>query len=496
VATGIQDKFSWKDVGMAFISGGLGAGASAPGNWIQQATRAVVRSAVSQAVGVTLGLQDKFSWAAVAAAGVGSAAGSLVGGIAGRASTAVNEALGGGKLAVKLGTVVNGTVVGMADAIGNAAARSLIEGTDFGDNIRAAIPSVLGNAIASGIFSGKDGTGSSASENEGPNLLDRFADGLLAGAGSAVRGIGSAVSSAATRAGDWLGFDGKFGTQGASFGDLSVRNLGKAFRAISPTKQIPTELKSEAEWAAEDGSWIDQVSRRIDETLLPAQYTAGGIYGPFLSGVVTREEREGPDWPFGEFEQTGKLSDIAKRPFGFLSAATEEMWNAMLYEGFGGGAVVSGATGAIGATQNWSKLEAEAARVWARSGIGPAMRGRLLEATELIGYQSGVRLASNQPVIDHFANGVATSIKSINLASPSFQSGNRLSQLLTRQVNNIAAYRGSTFGGARISENAITARQLVVIVPRGATATQTLALNQAQVYARTKGVTMVVRRYP
>jgi hypothetical protein len=240
VATGIQDKFSWKDVGMSFISGGLGAGASAPGNWIQQATRAVVRSAVSQAVGVTLGLQDKFSWAAVAAAGVGSAAGSLVGGIAGRASTAVNEALGGGKLAVKLGTVVNGTVVGMADAIGNAAARSLIEGTDFGDNIKAALPSVLGNAIASGIFSGKDGTGSSASENEGPNLLDRFADGLLAGAGSAVRGIGSAVSSAATRAGDWLGFDGKFGTQGASFGELSVRNLGKAFRTMLPQKPVNT----------------------------------------------------------------------------------------------------------------------------------------------------------------------------------------------------------------------------------------------------------------
>ncbi|GBF58721.1 hypothetical protein PbB2_02409 [Candidatus Phycosocius bacilliformis] len=34
VATGIQEKFSWKDVGMAFISGGLAGGASAEGTFL------------------------------------------------------------------------------------------------------------------------------------------------------------------------------------------------------------------------------------------------------------------------------------------------------------------------------------------------------------------------------------------------------------------------------------------------------------------------------
>jgi hypothetical protein len=165
-------------------------------------------------------------------------------------------------------------------------------------------------------------------------------------------------------------------------------------------------------------------------------------------------------------------------------------------QGFGGGAVVSGGAGVIGGLQNLSKLRAEAAAVWTRSGIGPAMRGRLLETVELIGYKVGAKLASNQPVIDHFANGVATSIKTINLANPSYQSGNRLGQLLTRQVNSIAGYRGSTFGGARILQTEIAARQLVVLVPRGATQTQTVALAQAQVYARAQGVTMTVRPYP
>ena len=51
-------------------------------------------------------------------------------------------------------------------------------------------------------------------------------------------------------------------------------------------------------------------------------------------------------------------------------------------------------------------------------------------------------------------------------------------------------------GGAMTSRTEITARQLIVIVPRGATPTQITALNQAQIYARTKGVTMVVRQYP
>ncbi|GBF58720.1 hypothetical protein PbB2_02408 [Candidatus Phycosocius bacilliformis] len=151
----------------------------------------MVRSAVSQGIGVTLGLQDKFSWAAVAAAGVGSAAGMAAGGLAGRASAAVSGALGGTDFAGKVGTIVGGVVTGMADAVGNAAARSLIDGTDFGDNVRAALPSVLGNAIAGGFFAGNQQA--TADENARGNFIDRFSDGLLDGTGKIVKGIGGAI---------------------------------------------------------------------------------------------------------------------------------------------------------------------------------------------------------------------------------------------------------------------------------------------------------------
>jgi hypothetical protein len=49
---------------------------------------------------------------------------------------------------------------GTASAIGNSAARSLIEGTDFGDNIRAALPDVIGNTIGEAIAGGIASRGS------------------------------------------------------------------------------------------------------------------------------------------------------------------------------------------------------------------------------------------------------------------------------------------------------------------------------------------------
>ena len=88
VATGIQDKFSWNAVGLAwvssFIAGPIG---SAAGNAAAQAgasalTQAVVSATVSnvvtQGIGVATGMQKEFSWAGVAAAGVGAGVGAGV----------------------------------------------------------------------------------------------------------------------------------------------------------------------------------------------------------------------------------------------------------------------------------------------------------------------------------------------------------------------------------------------------------------------------------
>jgi hypothetical protein len=184
---------------------------------------------ISQGIGVVTGLQDKFNWAAVAAAGVGSAAGSMVGGFAGKAGGAVSASVGG-KLGERLGRVTSGAIIGMADSIGNAAAMSLIEGTDFGDNIRASLPGVLGNAIAGGIGFGGTGEGGGI---EGGNWLDNLSDGVFDGVAGAGRRIGGMVKSFATGLSDFTGLDGAFGYQGETARTTDVATGGNFLGANS-----------------------------------------------------------------------------------------------------------------------------------------------------------------------------------------------------------------------------------------------------------------------
>ncbi|MDE2596480.1 MAG: LysM peptidoglycan-binding domain-containing protein, partial [Sphingomonadales bacterium] len=92
VATGIQEKFSFKAVAMAAVGAAVGGGLSALGDkagtfgafinggeWYQVAAKAALSSAITQGVGVATGLQDKFDWAGVAAAGVAAGVGVIAG---------------------------------------------------------------------------------------------------------------------------------------------------------------------------------------------------------------------------------------------------------------------------------------------------------------------------------------------------------------------------------------------------------------------------------
>jgi YD repeat-containing protein len=151
IAMGMQEKFSWNAVGMAALGGAIGGSGKlgiGGGSWEAAAGRAMIGSIVSQGVGVATGMQDKFSWAGVAAAGVGAAAMSGIG-IDGLANH-----FGGGDVGAFLAHGVSGG----ASAIANAATRSLIEGSDFGDNVIAALPDVIGQAIGSMITDRLSGT--------------------------------------------------------------------------------------------------------------------------------------------------------------------------------------------------------------------------------------------------------------------------------------------------------------------------------------------------
>jgi filamentous hemagglutinin len=122
--------------------------------------------------------------------------------------------------------------------------------------------------------------------------------------------------------------------------------------------------------------------------------------------------------------------------------------------------------------------------------LNPFERGKVIEQA------LGHNLPSNYPVIDKFENGLATSIKSLDLNAATYQSTSTLSRTLTGYVDSVASFQGRTWAGVRISAQDISGRALDLVVPGPGTAAQQAAIEQAVEYAASKGVKLNVVHYP
>ena len=169
VITGLQDKFSFKGVAMAAVSGAVGGGLGkfaalsrlpvgeagriggtlgkvgsflGGSGFVSGAARGALGSVLSQGIGVATGLQSKFDFAGVAAGAVGGGVGNTLGGVFG--------GIQGGSLAY----YATRTLTGMTAASAGAAVRSLIDGSSFGDNIIRVLPEVIGSTIGNAIVDG------------------------------------------------------------------------------------------------------------------------------------------------------------------------------------------------------------------------------------------------------------------------------------------------------------------------------------------------------
>lgn len=179
VATGIQQNFSWKNVALAGIAGGVTAGLSGIGALSSQAmsgaeafavnaARGVVSNVATQGIALATGLQDKFDWAGVAAAG-------LVSGVSGAIKFGQPAGSPLARAAIGIG---ENAISGAAGAIAGAAAHSLLDGTDFGDDVMAALPDVLGQTVG-GLIA--DGIGSIGAPTRAANAsVDRLRQSLFA----------------------------------------------------------------------------------------------------------------------------------------------------------------------------------------------------------------------------------------------------------------------------------------------------------------------------
>ena len=195
LATGIQDKFSWKAVGLSALSAGVGAGVGqiaglAGKGFLAGAARGALGNAVTQGVATATGLQSKFDWAGVA---VGAAVGGTVSGLGARFEQAKYAAP-----ARSLESYGQQLVTGAAGALAGAATRSVLTGTDFGDNIAATLPDVIGSTIGNAVANGVAGkgaprTGKGPLSSKGVQLasldgvIGKFAKGEFNGAATEAR---------------------------------------------------------------------------------------------------------------------------------------------------------------------------------------------------------------------------------------------------------------------------------------------------------------------
>jgi hypothetical protein len=110
--------------------------------------------------------------------------------------------------------------------------------------------------------------------------------------------------------------------------------------------------------------------------------------------------------------------------------------------------------------------------------LGWGLRGRLIN--NRFGDPS---FPFNYPVIDKVPNGIATSVKSVDLNATTYQQDIILENRLNRYVDDVREFDGADWGGTNIQKKNITGRAVELIVPKGSV-TDELRITFARVRAR------------
>lgn len=105
----------------------------------------------------------------------------------------------------------------------------------------------------------------------------------------------------------------------------------------------------------------------------------------------------------------------------------------------------------------------------------------------------GGNLAKGYPVIDKFANGVATSIKTLDLRTKGYQNGKQVLSTLKAYINKLKDFQGATNGGVNTTGGRMTEKILEVGVPKGSSKAQVEAIQSAVKYGEGAGIKVNVR---
>jgi filamentous hemagglutinin len=121
--------------------------------------------------------------------------------------------------------------------------------------------------------------------------------------------------------------------------------------------------------------------------------------------------------------------------------------------------------------------------VWA---LDPMTRGRIIHRA------LGESLPDGFKTIDRFSDGLALSIKSLDLNAKTYQNVLNLKDKLWRYIDSVASFTGAQKSGVRITAEDIRGRALQVVVPPGVTRAQQQVLQEAVEYGRSVGVEVTI----
>ncbi|MHA7812613.1 MAG: endonuclease toxin domain-containing protein [Phycisphaerales bacterium] len=122
--------------------------------------------------------------------------------------------------------------------------------------------------------------------------------------------------------------------------------------------------------------------------------------------------------------------------------------------------------------------------------LPPLLRGKRIE--EAI----GKNLPDNFPVIDRFENGIATSIKSLNLHDETYQTMSSLKSQVRKYVRQVEAFNGRVWANHEVDADDIVGRALELAVPRGGSREQWEVLDGVADYARSRNVNLKIIEIP
>jgi YD repeat-containing protein len=119
--------------------------------------------------------------------------------------------------------------------------------------------------------------------------------------------------------------------------------------------------------------------------------------------------------------------------------------------------------------------------------LAPVARG------DRIAKALGQNLPDFFPVIDKFKDGVASSIKSLDLDAKSYQDVGKLTSKLEGYVDKLADFKGATSGRREVKAEQIKSKVLELAIEKGKGSKEQLAaIEAAKKYAKKKGVELRV----